>query len=274
PEQVLFCKGSALSIENLPLLKGASLFYSRFRGARHRFARRCVGQIHFISSGLTDQPRMALAMRQFVLLTAVSSIVFLTNLGVPQLWDEDEPIFAGAAQEMLERGEWIVPYFNGQMLPDKPVLTYWVMLAAYKTLGVNEWAARLGSALFAFGGVLLVWRLGRKLFSPAVGVWAGVILATSLGFDVVARAATPDTLLSFFSTLAMLAFACGATPPSGAPLSRMPGWPTFAASYAAMGFAVLAKGPIGCLLPTATTGLFLLIAKAPRPAGETQAGAV
>ncbi|HEV7225200.1 MAG TPA: glycosyltransferase family 39 protein [Pirellulales bacterium] len=216
---------------------------------------------------------MATAMRQFVLLTAVSSLVFLTNLGVPQLWDEDEPIFAGAAQEMLERGEWIVPYFNGQMLPDKPVLTYWVMLAAYKTLGVNEWAARLGPALFAWGGVLLVWQLGRKLFSPAVGVWAGVILATSLGFDVVARAATPDTLLSFFSTLALLAFAFGATPPSGAPLSRMPGWLAFAASYAAMGFAVLAKGPIGCLLPTATTGLFLLIANAPRPAGEGPASA-
>lgn len=217
---------------------------------------------------------MATAMRQFVLLTVVSGIVFLTNLGVPQLWDEDEPIFAGAAQEMLERGEWIVPYFNGQMLPDKPVLMYWVMLAVYKTLGVNELAARLGPALFAWGGVLLVWQLGRKLFSPAAGVWAGVVLATSLGFDIVARAATPDTLLSFFSTLALLAFAWGATPQAGALLSRTPNCLTFAASYAAMGFAVLAKGPIGFLLPTAAIGLFLLIANAPQPAGEAQTIAV
>ena len=214
---------------------------------------------------------MAGAVRQFALLTFVSGVVFLTNLGVPPLWDEDEPIFAGAAQEMLLRGEWVVPYFNGQMLPDKPALMYWVMLGAYKSLGVSEWAARLGPALFAWGLVLLTWQLGRKLFSPAVGLWAGVILASSLGFDVVARAATPDTLLSFFSCLALLAFVRGASSDGAAPLSRVPSWPLLAASYAAMGVAALAKGPIGVLLPTATIGLFSLIAGLPESARHSAA---
>ena len=209
---------------------------------------------------------MAGAARQLALLTLVSGVVFLTNLGVPPLWDEDEPIFAGAAQEMLLRGEWVVPYFNGQMLPDKPALMYWVMLGAYKSFGVSEWAARLGPALFAWGLVLLTWQLGRKLFSPAAGLWAGLILASSLGFDVVARAATPDTLLSFFSCLALLLFVHGSSGGAAAPLSRIPPWPMLAASYLAMGVAVLAKGPIGVLLPTATIGLFSLIAGLPAPA--------
>ena len=213
---------------------------------------------------------MAQAAKQFALLTIVSGIVFFTNLGAAPLWDEDEPIFAGAAQEMLLRGEWIVPSFNGQMLPDKPALMYWVMLAAYRSFGVSEWAARLGPALFAWGLVLLTWQLGRKLFSPAAGFWAGMMLATSFGFDVVARAATPDTLLSFFSCLAMLAFAFGASTRE-APFSRWPSWPFFAASYAAMGFAALAKGPIGVVLPTATIGLFQLIA-GPLSIGSSTAG--
>ena len=204
---------------------------------------------------------MAQAAKQFALLTIVSGIVFFTNLGAAPLWDEDEPIFAGAAQEMLLRGEWVVPSFNGQMLPDKPALMYWVMLAAYRAFGVSEWAARLGPALFAWGLVLLTWQLGRKLFSPAAGVWAGVMLASSFGFDIVARAATPDTLLSFFSCLALAAFAWGAST-GEAPFSRLPSWPLFAASYAAMGLAALAKGPIGVLLPTATIGLFQLLAGA------------
>ena len=210
---------------------------------------------------------MAGAARQFALLTLVSGLLFLTNLGVAPLWDEDEPIFAGAAQEMLQRGEWVVPYFNGQMLPDKPALMYWVMLASYRWFGVNEWAARLGPAIFAWGLVLLTWQFGRKLFSPAVGVWAGVILASSLGFDVVARAATPDTLLAFFSGLALMTFVYGASSKDGSLLTRTPSQAMFAASYAAMGFAALAKGPIGVLLPTATIGLFWLVAAPEREHG-------
>ncbi len=40
---------------------------------------------------------------------------------------------------------------------------------------------------------------------------AGLILATSLNFDLIARAATPDSFLVFFSTLALLAFVRGTT---------------------------------------------------------------
>jgi len=146
---------------------------------------------------------------QWLGLMALSGLLFFTNLGAAELWDDDEPIFAGAAREMMDRQEWVVPYFNSAMLPDKPALHYWAMIGAYRLLGVSEFAARSVSAVFAIGTVLLTWWLGRRMFSSAAGCWAGIVLATAMNFDVVARAATPDALLAFFSTLAIACFAAG-----------------------------------------------------------------
>lgn len=36
---------------------------------------------------------------------------------------------------MMERGDLVVPYFNGDVFPDKPPMMYWAMIAAYKVFG-------------------------------------------------------------------------------------------------------------------------------------------
>jgi 4-amino-4-deoxy-L-arabinose transferase-like glycosyltransferase len=69
------------------------------------------------------------------------------NLGVPRLWDEDEPRNASCAREMMERGDWITPTFNGQLRTDKPILLYWLMRGSYTVFGPTEFAARFWSAV-------------------------------------------------------------------------------------------------------------------------------
>lgn len=76
-------------------------------------------------------------------------LAFFWHLGDIGLIDETEPLFAEAARQMLETGDWITPYFNGATRFDKPPLIYWLMAIAYRAFGVNEWAARLPSALSA-----------------------------------------------------------------------------------------------------------------------------
>ncbi len=137
-------------------------------------------------------------MRSQLLLAAIAAVMFFANLGGTHLWDIDEAIFSQAAKEMLERGDAVVPYFNGAMFPDKPALMYWMMISAYQLFGVTEFAARFWSAIFGILSVLLTYRLGRLMFSPAVGFWSGLILASTLNFNVIARAATPDSFLVFF----------------------------------------------------------------------------
>ena len=59
---------------------------------------------------------------------------------------------------------WIVPTFNGELRAHKPVLLYWCMMAAYSLGGVNEFTARLPSALCAMGSALATYGIGRRLF--------------------------------------------------------------------------------------------------------------
>lgn len=218
---------------------------------------------------------MDVRLRHHLIIAAAGAVVFFTALGKPRLWDRDEPRNARCAQEMWERGDWVVPTFNGELRAHKPVLLYWLMIGAYEVLGPTEFAARLWSALLGIGTSLATYQIGRRLFSAEVGFWAGLILATSLNFAVAARAATPDSALIFAITLAMLAYVRGAFPEAkaadlSAPFKHsarptyLPAslW-TWVAVYAAMGLAVLAKGPVGVLLPTATIGLFLLYATLP-----------
>lgn len=205
--------------------------------------------------------------------TVIAVTVFFTRLGGPPLWDEDEPRNAGCAAEMMDRGDWVVPVFNDQLRPHKPALLYWLMMTAYATMGVNEFSARFWSAALGVGTVLLTYLIGRRLFDRTGAFWSAAVLATMLMFGVAARAATPDSVLIFLSTLALLIYVYGSWRPAdpadegGAPQLIAGGFPAdvgiTAAMYAVMGLAVLDKGPVGCVLPTAVIGMFLLIKRLP-----------
>ena len=150
-------------------------------------------------------------LRQIVghhlLIITLSSAVLVSYLGNSRLWDRDEPRNAGCAAEMLARGDWVVPVFNGELRTAKPVLLYWLIMSAYAVFGLNEFAARFPSALLGIGTVLATYHIGKRLFNPQVGLWSALLLTTSLMFNVASRAATPDASLLFFSTLALLVFA-------------------------------------------------------------------
>lgn len=218
--------------------------------------------------------------RHYLILLFCAGIVFFTNLGTPKLWDWDEPRNAGCAAEMLAAGDWIVPVFNGELRVHKPILLYWFMLTAYEMFGVTEFAARFWSAVLGVGTVLMTYHIARRLFDGATGLLAGVALASTLSFGIAARAATPDSVLIFFTTAATLVYVLGtfrSREASGegrdaeqrGPVLRVEGhyfpqsWPVAMLMYALMGMAVLAKGPVGLVLPTAVIGMFLLIRRLP-----------
>ena len=216
---------------------------------------------------------MSTLWRHQLLLGLVAVLVFFTNLGGYALFDEDEPKNAVCGREMFERNDWIVPTFNAKLRTDKPILIYWLMQVSFRLFGVSEFAARFGSALLAVGTTLLTYHLGRKLYSPEIGLLAGVIVCTSLMFSAVGRSVTPDSVLIFCLTLAFTSYVWAVASRRGGqfsgtetnraetawtellPASRVASLPM----YAAMGLAILAKGPIGVLLPCMIIGLLLLI---------------
>jgi 4-amino-4-deoxy-L-arabinose transferase-like glycosyltransferase len=118
------------------------------------------------------------------------------------LIDRDEPRFAEASREMIERGNYIVPYFNNQLRLDKPPLTYWAQVASYHIFGEADFAARFPSAIAAALTALSIFVWGRRMGGEKLGCWAAIIFTLSLQTFVHAKAAVADMWLVLFVTLA------------------------------------------------------------------------
>ena len=118
------------------------------------------------------------------------------------LIDRDEPRFAEASREMIESGDYVVPYFNNQLRLDKPPLTYWAQTLSYRMFGENDFAARFPSAIAAALTALLIFVWGMRLDGEKLGWWAAIIFTLSLQTFVHAKAAVADMWLVLFVTLA------------------------------------------------------------------------
>src|SRR5213593_4401 len=177
-------------------------------------------------------------------------LLFFHGLGGIGLIGPDEPRYAAIGREMAMSGDYITPRLYGTPWFEKPVLVYWLAALSYKLFGFSEAAARLPSALAATICVFFVYWCGRKLWDVWIGVLASVILATSIGFFSFARAASMDMPLSACLTMALVFFLFGINDPD-----RRRVW--FSGFYAALGFGVLAKGPVALLLPALSLAGFL-----------------
>ena len=185
----------------------------------------------------------------YFLLIVLAAFMFFLNLGGATLWDVDEGRNSECAYEMMQANNWVIPTFNSQLRIDKPALLYWLQIFSYLCFGVNEFAARFPSALAALGTVLLAYELARSMFTRTTGLLAGVVVATTPMLVGAGRFANPDALLNFCTVLTLTIFWLG--------LAERRWW-WFVLLGGASGLAVLAKGPVGLLLPGAVVTLFLL----------------
>jgi 4-amino-4-deoxy-L-arabinose transferase-like glycosyltransferase len=134
------------------------------------------------------------------------------NLGGGSLYDWDEAIYAQAAREMGRSNAWDKITWNGYPFFHKPPLYIWLTAFTYKIIGVSEFAARLWSAIFGFGVVVLTLVLGVRLRSWAVGVGAVLLLLAVdhayysqwWSFLSLSRVGMLDTPLTFWITLSVL----------------------------------------------------------------------
>jgi len=190
---------------------------------------------------------------------ALAALLFLWNLGGRDLWAPDEPYFAEGAREMVVDGEWLVPHVNGVVTTDKPPLFFWAIAALSLPAGaVTPWAARLPSAVAALGTVLLVLRLGRRFGGERTAWLAGLVLTSTLLFWDKARWAQIDSLLCFTIWVALSAFEAWRAEDAGAARAGALFW-------LAAALAVLAKGPVGLLLPLGVAVLVRASDRDPRP---------
>jgi 4-amino-4-deoxy-L-arabinose transferase-like glycosyltransferase len=119
-------------------------------------------------------------------------LVLFYGLGVAGLWASEDR-WAEIAREMMLNNDYLHPAINGEVYFDKPLLTYWLIVAVtFITQSLDEFAIRLPSALAALIGLYSVMALGRRMFSQTTGLIAGWILLSAYGFLFWGRTAAAD----------------------------------------------------------------------------------
>ena len=207
-------------------------------------------------------------------LSLVSSIAFFSELGSIGLLDKTEPMFAEAARQMVVTGDWITPYWNQEVRFDKPPLTYWLIGLSYKVFGINEWGARIPSALAAILVIILVFytlkNFGdislRKGLSSSKKSWFSAyigsgIIALNPFWIAWGRTSVSDIFLASSISLALFSFFLGyvqsrKTSLTYLGLSAKEWW--YLGYWIFMSLGVLAKGPVALVLPGIIVFVFLI----------------
>ena len=201
------------------------------------------------------------ALLPLLTLLSLCWLAFFNGLGSLGLMDKTEALFVEVAHQMVLRHDWVTPWWNGQTFFDYPVWGYWMVAQSFRWFGPTEWAARLPVALAATATVMaacgLVYLWGSAQEAPRsrlirACVAAGV-LATTPGWIGWGRSATTDMFLASAISLALFGFLIS---------HRLAGhrlWEPLGRIALALfsGIAVLAKGPVGVLLPALVIGVFL-----------------
>jgi len=184
------------------------------------------------------------------LLAVLAGLLFFLALGSMGLTDRDEGRNAEAGREMLETGDWISPTFNYEPRFAKPALVYWLMSLSYKWFGVDEFSARLPSAIFGLALILLQYLFLSRFYGAVVGLFGALMLLLNIEIIGLSRMVLTDSVLIFLTTLSLFSFWLGF---QGHDRERWWRW----VFYVGMGLATLAKGPVGCLVPFGTIALYL-----------------
>ncbi len=198
-----------------------------------------------------------------LLVVIVSSLAFIPLIGNCNLFDWDEINFAECAREMLVTGNYTTVQINFQPFWEKPPLYIWLQALSMNLFGVNEFAARFPNAICGVFTLLLIYLVGKKLFTIKFGIiWSFLHLATMLP-HLYFKSGIIDPWFNFFILLSCILFFYG-TKYEG----KRAFWP-YTFSAISLSLAVLTKGPAALLIVCLTIlayvlyGRMLVILKTP-----------
>ena len=187
----------------------------------------------------------------FACLIALAGVLHLATIGWGDLYGQTEGQYAGAAREMVQSGHWLLPTNDGVPRLRKPPMLYWLLIASFKTFGVNAAAARLPIALAVMATVAFTFLIGERLTDYWRGFLAGLIYLCSCGAFLLARIIMPEPVFSAFIAGAIF---CGLSGYRSRRLRRT--W--FLGFWICCGLACLTKSVHGLIYPAAIMVLLAL----------------
>lgn len=192
--------------------------------------------------------------KDLAVLAVVAAIWFCTLIGLRPLSNPDEGRYSEIPREMAVTGDFVTPRLNGVKYFEKPPLVYWLSALTFRCCGFSEFTARLWNGLFATLGVLLTYATARSLYDRRTGIWAAVVLATSLFYLALSQIVILDMAVAVTMSGCLFAFLLAIKEPQGKKRFGL-----FMAFYVFMALATLSKGLIGIAIPGAVIFFWVLL---------------
>lgn len=130
---------------------------------------------------------------------------YLVPLNGRLLWQPDETRYAEISREMLQKGDWIVPYLLNIRYFEKPVAGYWINNISQMVFGDTNFAVRFGavfatmiSAGLIYWLAMVMWR-NRNVAFVATLMYVSMFLVFAVGTYSVL-----DPMLTMWLTACML----------------------------------------------------------------------
>lgn len=222
---------------------------------------------HYVIPGVSDMPYAPSTARSTIsfrwpwwtagglvmLLTAVLSLAGLSTAPI----EGHEVFVVQTAKEMRQRGDWVLPYYQGEPRLNKPPLNYWLAAGVSILAGdrdVLPWHGRFVSSLGGLLMVLMTLWAGTLLMNRSLGITAGLLAATSVGYLMFSHDGRPDMLYAGLCT-AMIPLWLWTWKSINHHLHTRAAIGT-CGMYIALALATLSKGPH---IPLLFLGAFILI---------------
>ncbi len=174
--------------------------------------------------------------------------VYAIGFGV-DVMDVDSAQYASISREMADSGSYLQVYNGGKDYLDKPPLLFWVTAFFFKLFGIGNWSFKIGAFLFTLLGVYSTLRLGTLLYSKKVGQWAALMLLTCQAYFLFNNDLRTDTILTATIIWAIWQLVAWLN-------TKL--WKHLLGATLAIGCAMLAKGPIGLMVPVLAVGSYLV----------------
>jgi 4-amino-4-deoxy-L-arabinose transferase-like glycosyltransferase len=166
-------------------------------------------------------------------------LVYAAGLSIDVI-NIDAAQYAAMSRQMAESGNWLQIKCGGNDYLDKPPLLFWLSALSFKIFGIHNWSYKFPSFLFAILGIYSTKKLGELLYDVKTGMTAALMLASSLGVLIMVNDTRTDTILLgsvIFATWQILLFL------------KTKRFINLLAGFFGVGLAMLAKGPIGMVIP-------------------------
>ncbi|MCY7292707.1 MAG: glycosyltransferase family 39 protein, partial [Ferruginibacter sp.] len=187
----------------------------------------------------------------FIKFTLLLIPVYLIGFGI-DIMDIDASQYAEMSREMSNSNSYLQVYEIGKDYLDKPPLLFWVSSISIKIFGVNNFAYRFPSFLFALFALFSTYRFALLYYKKEIAALAALVLASCQAFFLINHDVKTDTILMscvIFSVWQLAAW------------FQNKKTVNFVLAFVGIGLGMLAKGPIALIVPILAFGTHFILTR-------------